>query len=45
MEEASKAGGLVTQSQLEEAVRFRAQDIYRQIDQKLFEIKTSGICD
>jgi hypothetical protein len=45
MEEASKVGGLVTQSQLEEAVRFRAQDIYRQIDQKLFEIKTSGICD
>jgi Mg2+ and Co2+ transporter CorA len=45
MEEASKAGGLVTQSQLEEAVRFKAQDIYKQIDQKLLEIKTSGICD
>jgi hypothetical protein len=45
MEEASKAGGLVTQSQLEEAVKFRVQDIYKQIDQKLLEIKTSGICN
>jgi len=45
IEEASKAGGLVTQSQIEEIVNHRSREIYNKINQKLLEIKTSGICD